>query len=161
MDHAFSKIVAILTTAVMFFLVPLYINLQRKETMIQLSIMTDTVEFVDSVRNMGYLSTDMYERFEKQIRTIQTGLEIMMVHTVNSLHMGEDGIEKLKKVRTEGEILEQLQAEDEYFLQKGDYFRVEVKRSDSNILEEVFLVAVDENVRETYVYYGGSVRYEV
>lgn len=161
MEQAFGKIVAILTTSAMLFLVPLFINLQRQENMIQLSIMTDTVEFVDSVRNMGYLSVEMYNRFQEQVRKIHSGVEIAMVHRVNSLHIGENGIETVTKIRTENDILTTLQIDREYLFQKGDYFRVEVKRLGKSLPEQLFLLSSDEHMPDTYVYYGGSVRYEV
>lgn len=162
MEHAFSRIVGIFTAVLMFFLIPLLINLQRQESMVQLSIMQDTVQFVDSVRNMGALTHSMYQEYQNQLRRAKAGLEIHMVHIVNSIHIGDHGIERIQKVRTEEEIQTVLDNEREYLFQKGDYFRVEVRRIESDLMERFQMFFYPEMPRTTtYVYYGGSIRYEI
>lgn len=159
MEHAFSRMMAIFTAVTMFFFVPLVINLQRQENLVQLAVMQDTVEFVDSVRNMGVLTEDMYQRYENKIRQLQGGLEVYMVHTTNSLQMGEDSIEKISVIKTENEIVNGLDEEGIYKLQQGDYFRVEVKCKNTGMFQQ--RINTDTEVsNSTYVYYGGSVRYE-
>lgn len=162
MEHAFSRIMAVFTAVLMFFLVPLVISIQRQEHMIQLAIMQDTVQFVDSVCNMGAMTEHMYEDYQNQIRRLQNGLDVHMVHTVNSLHMGENGIEKIQKIRTESELKEILQGEAEYLFQKGDYFWVEVRRNSLGLLQRFYeALGIRETSDAHYVYYGGSIRYEI
>lgn len=161
MEHAFSRITAILTAVLMFFMVPLMIHIQRQESLVQLSVMQDTVQFVDSVRNMGRMTPRMYEEYQHKIRRMQDGLEVYMVHTVNSIHMGGEGVEQTLKIRTEADIIECLESRSEYLFQKGDYFRVEVRRKTPGLLERLYGAFSIEQVNPAaYVYYGGSIRYE-
>ncbi len=162
MEHAFSRILAILTAAVMFFIVPVVINMQRQENLIQLSIMQDTVQLVDSVRNMGVLTEDMLKRYENQIRQMQSGLEIYMVHTTESLSIEEEHIEQVSVLRTESDIRDSLEHDGTYEFQKGDYFRVEVRKKISGYSQLLYQTAdsSSETNRAVYAYYGGSIRYE-
>lgn len=162
MEHAWSRVLAILTTAVMFFLVPVVINMQRQENLIQLSIMQDTVQFVDSVRNMGALTEDMLKQYENKIRRLQGGLEISMVHTTESLSINGEQIERISVLRTESDIQNSLASDGVYRFQKGDYFRVEVKKKVSGYWQMLYQTAdsSSDSQRTVYAYYGGSVRYE-
>lgn len=163
MEQAFGRIISIFVAVLMFFLVPLMINMQRQESVIQLAVMQDTVQFVDSVRNMGVLTEEMYEEYQNKIRKVKDGLEVTVVHYVNSIHIGESGIEQIQKIHTHDEIIETWEKELPYTFQKGDFFRVEVKQTVPGIVER-FLgsLSTGEGVQSSsYVYYGGSVRYEV
>lgn len=135
---------------------------ELKERMQQEADMQDTVQFVDSVRNTGVLTDAMFERYQNQIRRRQSGLEVYMVHTTDSMHLGETGIEQTAVIRTEDEIQESLTDSGEYRFKKGDYFRVEVKKKISDYQTVLYGNPVNgiESARTVYVYYGGSVRYE-
>ena len=161
MEHAFSRIAAILTAVLLLFLVPLLINMQRQESMVQLAIMQDTVQFVDSVRNMGVVTKDMYNEYQNQIRRIQEGLDIYMEHTQQNLFVGEDKVRRTQVKYTEKDIVELLEEYSIYSFQKGDYLRVEVRKR-AGFLERFMGVLLGNSSTEqnTYVYYGGSIRYE-
>lgn len=145
MEQAFGRIAAVFVAAFMFCIVPLLIVIQQKEGMLQLAIMQETVQFVDSVRNTGILTEEMYESYQNQIRRLQGGLEVLMVHTKQSIHIGANGVERVQKLCTEKEITSYLSSREYYSFSKGDYLRVEVQKQNAGV----------------YVYYGGSIRYEV
>lgn len=162
MEQAFSRITAILTAAVMLFIVPVVINLQRQENLIQSSIMQFTVQFVDSVRNVGMITEEMLNRYRNQISTLQGGLKIHMVHTVESLYVENGSVEHTSVTRTETDISDSLETNGKYLLQQGDYFRVEVRKPVSGYLRIIYdgyqkTAGMEDTV---YAYYGGSVRYE-
>lgn len=162
MENAFSRIIAIFTAMIMLFIVPMIINMQRQENLIQMSVMQDTVQFVDSVRNMGVLTKEMYERYENKIRRVQGGLEIYMVHTAESISIGSQEVERVETLKTENEIISLLESNGTYDLQMGDYFRVEIKKKAAGYERIIYGGAypVDDNSTTVYAYYGGSVRYE-
>lgn len=160
MEHAFSRIVAVFTAVVMFFLAPLMINIQRSENVTQLAVMQCTVEFVDMVRNTSVMTKEMYQQYENRVRKLKSGQEIQMVHTAYSLDAQNQGVQKKQIVKTEQEIVEKLENGEAYEFQMGDYFRVEVKNSSGGF--HVFFGGDNPATinGSTYVYYGGSIRYE-
>lgn len=161
MEHALSRILAVLTASVLFFLVPVVINLQRQENLLQMAVMEETVEFVDSVRNMGVLTESMMNRYETKIRQLQSGLEIQMVHTTSALVTNGDEIERKSVIRTEADVFRALKQDGKYNLQQKDYFRVEVKKKSQGYLSMFYGYSGEETANcAVYAYYGGSVRYE-
>lgn len=162
MEQALGRIASVLVAAVTFCVIPLIIHMQRQESMIQLSIMTYTVQFTDAVRNSGRMTKSMYQRYENQIRGLQQGLEISMVHTKKSLHMGESGVENTEKIYTESDMMTCLEETSEYLFQKGDFFRVEIRKTQQDLLDSVLQAVVPEqaDTNDIYVYYGGTIRYE-
>lgn len=162
MEHAFSKVVAILTATVLFFMLPLMIAMQRQEAMIQLYIWEEIVRMVDTVRNMGNLSYKQYEQYLSDVTAVLDGAEITMLHTTGTIHQAEDGLETIQKTVSEKEIIETLEQAGNYLFQKGDFFRVTVRKKFPGLAERflhVFSVG-DKWNPDVYVYYGGSIRYE-
>ena len=162
MGHAWGKIVAILVAAAMFCVIPLLINLQRQENMIQLSVMDATVEFVDTARNLGMISCDEYNKYQKKISKFKEGLEIALVYTTKSMVWENGGIRVVENCYTEQEIKKRLNEERVCYLKKGDYLRAEVRITQKSLLDRIYghLGIVMGNTTNTYVFYGGSVRYE-
>lgn len=162
MEQAFGRIVAVFTAVIMLFIAPLVINLQRQENLIHLAVMQHTVEFVDSVRNMGVLTEDMLFRYESQIRQLKGGLEIFMTHTQENIQEKNGQVEVVQVLNTECEIREALDTSGSYELQMGDYFRVEVKKPQSGFDGFLYGWSWEDNEKSkaVYAYYGGSIRYE-
>ncbi len=162
MEHAFGKVAAILAAAVLFFFLPSVIAVQRQEAVIQLYVWEETVRMVDTVRNMGSLSDRQYEQYLSNITAVLDGAEITMVHTADAIHCEQEGLETVQKVVSEEQIIEVLEQSGRYVFQKGDFFRVAVRKKFPGLAERVlhafsFSEQWDPAV---YVYYGGSVRYE-
>lgn len=162
MEHAFSRVVAILMAAVTFAILPLVIHMERQESMIQLSVMSDTVQFVDSVRNMGVLTKEMYERYQSLISSRKAGLSIKLVHYRDCLQLQQGKIEHTEKYTVTEEILSCLEREESYQFEQGEFFRVEVIQKGKGWMEKVrgLWMSNEELYPECYVYYGGSIRFE-
>lgn len=161
MEHAWSRIVAILLAAVIFCVIPFMIHVQRQENVIQLGVMTYTVQFVDAVRNSGLMTKGMYQQYENQVRSLSQGLYITMVHTKNCLKMDGTSISRSEEICTEADILEILYETSQYEFQKGDFFRIQITKDSRSDIGRIFGIGIEEEESEdVYVYYGGSIRYE-
>lgn len=161
MEHAWSRITAILLSAVIFCVIPLVIHMQRQENVVRLGIMTHTVQFVDAVRNSGRMTKGMYRQYENQVRGLCQGLHIAMLHTKTCLYADDADIKLTEKVCTEAEIIQSLYDDSEYIFQRGDFFRIEVLRSERGTMEQILgLNAGQDDALDVYVFYGGSIRYE-
>ena len=152
---------AILLSAVVFCVIPLVIHMQRQENVVRLGIMTHTVQFVDAVRNSGKMTKGMYRQYENQVRGLCQGVYIAMVHTKSCLYAEGTDIKLTEKVYTEADIVQSLYDNSEYVFQKGDFFRIEVLRSERETMEQILgLNAGQDSAPDVYVFYGGSIRYE-
>lgn len=144
MSDGFSKIVAILLSVTMMFIIPVFYMKEESERVKQTRILEEITYFVDGVRNTGILSREDYSRLEKVLYNLGGGYRIEMRH---SLHMYDETSEDIlyfEEEKYESQIMEQLQVEEEYYLSKYDYLRVVIKDSNGNVI----------------AWYGGSVKYE-
>lgn len=144
MSDGFSKIVAILLSVTMMFIIPVFYMKEESERVKQTRILEEITYFVDGVRNTGILSREDYSRLEKVLYNLGGGYRIEMRH---SLHMYDETSEDIlyfEEENYEPQIMEQLQVEEEYYLSKYDYLRVVIKDSNGNVI----------------AWYGGSVKYE-
>ncbi len=57
---SFGKIIEILVTGVLLFLFPIYYLSLQQDAVCQSQVRTTTSYFVDSVRNQGYMTRNMY-----------------------------------------------------------------------------------------------------
>lgn len=161
MEHAWSRIVAILLAAVVICVIPFMVHIQRQENVIQLGIMTYTVQFVDAVRNSGIMTKGMYQQYENQVRGLSQGLYITMVHTKICLQMDGGSVNRTEKICTESDILKILYETSQYEFQKGDFFRIQISKNNHDDVGRIFGIGIEENRSDdVYVYYGGSIRYE-
>ena len=86
---SFGKIVEILVTTVLLFFIPVYYISLRQDAVCQSQVRTETAYFVDSVRNQGYLTRNMYELFLKELDRTGQVYDVKLTY--------------YKKIRTENE----------------------------------------------------------
>lgn len=131
---SFGKIVAILIAVVLLFLIPAQYMVFQKEQMCRAYLETETGYFVDSVRNMGYFSRNMYEMYCRKINMAADGWKIEMEHYKYHLDSVPEDEEK-EITYTEhyytiyqDDIIKELEdsREKQYHFRQGDYFKIKV-----------------------------------
>ncbi len=144
MSDAFSKIVAILLSICMMFIIPVFYMKEESNRLKQTYILEEITAYVDGIRNTGILSMEDYDRLKNQLFNIGGGYSIEITHSKHIYDETGAVIEYfLDKVYTP-QILENFKNEEDYFLKKNDYLRVVIYDFDENVV----------------AWYGGSVRYE-
>ena len=78
--NAVEKVVAILLAAVLLFICPIQIVAQKQDVVMQQYVTMETSYFIDSVRNLGYLSRQMYEEYKKKIDIGGTLYNVELTH---------------------------------------------------------------------------------
>lgn len=158
---SFGKIVELLVTVILLFLVPVYYLSLRQDAVCRTKVQTETAYFVDSVRNQGYLTRNMYELF---LRTLdQTG----QVYSVELTYY-----KRVEVQDEDGEYETHYEASysmDEFFtdetvrFQKGDFFKAEVKNKSRPLSAKItdMLLSVDISDKQIYTVYGGAIRDEI
>lgn len=157
---SFGKIVEIMVTAVLLFLVPVYYLSLRQDAVCQSQVRTETAYFVDSVRNQGYLTKNMYELFLRNLD-----------HTGQVYQVELSYYKKVEVQNEEGEYethyqlisMEELLDGEKIQLQKGGFFKAEVSNISKPLSAKIskMIFSVDISERQIYTVYGGAVRDEI
>ena len=80
MGDSLSIIFATIVAAIIMFLFPMLDTWERQDDISYMMVYAATVEFVDSARNLGYITYDMYESFLKSIYATGNRYEITLEH---------------------------------------------------------------------------------
>lgn len=181
--NAFGKIIAILIAAFLLFICPIQFVAQKQDILMQQYVTTETSYFIDSVRNLGYVTKQMYEEYMRRIEIGNNLYEIELTH-YHALLYNEDG----EQVGTDykevsgyvGEeedvyrrymcyytpdILEVLYYEESdciYKMKQDDYLTIKVKlknKSPGKRIQEL-LVGIDYTDGNYVTVYGGLIRDE-
>lgn len=157
-----GKAFAILISVSLFFIYPAYYMSLKQDNMNRMFITNEVIYFVDSVRNLGYFSGNMYDTFKKRLNTTGGIYEIEMVHYQKVLYEA-DGIYKGRYlgIYTE-DILEKLYENSSYELKKGDFYSVKIYNKSKTIGNKVTELLLSIPITEKYAIsaYGGAVRDE-
>ncbi|MSS64255.1 hypothetical protein [Velocimicrobium porci] len=169
MSQSFGHVVAVLTASIVFFIIPVYILAEKQDLYIQSYVLEETAEFSEMVKNNGYLSKGMYERFLKNLQVTNQIYSIHMTHKHKVFYPVYDlnGV-FTEQVRTdyinfyEQEILDNIYEKNgEYQFCQGDYFSVEVQNVSETWAERFQKVIFGRNAVNTiHITYGGLIRDE-
>lgn len=181
--NAFGKIVAILIATVLLFLCPIQYMALKQDILMQQYVTTQTSYFIDSVRNLGYITKQMYEEYMRRIELGNNLYEIELTH-YHALFYEEEG----EQVSTDykdisgyiGEeedvyrrymcyytpdILEELYSEGSdyvYKMNQDDYLTIKVKLKNKSLGKRMqeLLLGVDYTDENYVTVYGGLIRDE-
>lgn len=117
MNDSFSKIISILIAAVVMYIAPVRIQMERQAETVQTYILSETMYLVDNVRNTGILSSRMYEEYEKKVCSVCNNADIDILVKKNENY--DDNTD---------DVLLCLENTGSYLLDKDDYFRIAVKK---------------------------------
>lgn len=129
---AFEKVIAILLAVILMYIVPLNFNMQQMDTMSQSYVTKKTNEFVEAVRNNGYISISMYRDFAKELSNTNVLYDISLTHEhvsyepvfddVTGIYTNEIAVVNYDTY--EEDIMEALGNEGYYYMSEGDYFSI-------------------------------------
>lgn len=138
MDDVFSTVVAIIMGAVLLFIMPVQNMMQQNQSAMDTYAYTELVDFTDRVRNTGWISEEMFQQLQKGLSA--TG----QVYQLRITHQREDEAGTLQQWSHE-EVLQGLEQEKRYCLQKDDFIRVEIKRQNQTLVGQYGGRIKDEN----------------
>lgn len=161
--QGFEKIIELLVTIVLLFLVPLQYAGAKADVVNRSYVMTETAYLVDAVRTTGRLSKQMYQEYLAKLRATRQAYDIELSHYEKLLNETEEGYETYYHGIYTEDILEQLFSEKEaYDFLPGDFLRVQVNGIGPSMAERFSLFRRAGNAAETQVQaiYGGRIRNE-
>lgn len=163
MEDSLIVIFSIILAVILMFLFPIMDTWERQDDISYMSVYSSVVEFVDSARNLGYITTNMYDKFVQQVNATGNRYDITIEHRKRIYE-----IDAYKNVYTTTieEILYDNNAKadqtinNKYEMSAGDYLYVSVKntnKTQSTLLKDV-LYASSQETFKIGVPYGGMVR---
>lgn len=169
--NSFSKIISILIAVVLMFVAPLLYYSQKQDAITQAVIEKETTEFINTIRNNGYVTRDMYKRFIEKID--KTGnlynIEICHAHRKTVPNYDEstntvlDGYYSYNLNTYQDEIFESFDKDEDYLFNQGDFISVTVtnrnKTMATRIMEAIYSRALQ--TEQIIFTYGGMIRDEV
>ena len=156
MEDSLITIFSIILAVILMFLFPIMDTWERQDDISYMKVYSSVVEFVDSARNVGYISLDMYTSFLKNISATGNRYDITLEHRSRIYE-----IDAYKNTYT-GAIEDALDNSDDhrYYMKAGDFLYVSVKntnKTQSTLLKEV-VYATSQETFKIGVPYGGMVR---
>ncbi|HEX3076287.1 MAG TPA: hypothetical protein VHQ24_05435 [Lachnospiraceae bacterium] len=168
---SFGKIVSIFIAVILLFLFPLQYMAQKQELLLQSYIMKETSYFIDSVRNLGYMTKDMYETYYKKISLGSNSYDIEITHYKYGLYYDEEDItseeylEHYSCTYTEDifKTLSDGNHDYRYLFNQYDYVTISVYRKNVSFAMRLQLLLAGRSGgdRECITIYGGMIRDEI
>ena len=179
MSETLSKVFALIIAVLLLYIFPVENMLTRQDDIAGVFVLNETAEFVDSVRNLGYITPVMYRQFSQVLATTGNRYAIVMEHrhvNIQPVYTDPDDITSFQHdysshyqtfyhddiMQTLFPAVNPLPADTNYYLSKGDLFTVQVMNENKTIATRVqeLLLMTDLPVRKIIVNYGGMVRDE-
>lgn len=141
MSDAFITIIAIFLAAILMFVFPLLSVSERNDDVSQLAVQTSVVEFVDNVRSTGKITQTNYDALIKTLAATGNSYDIELERKIFDENPGKKttwtsadkiGENVYYSVYT-SQIEDELYANSEYNLKKGDIISVSVKNTNTTI----------------------------
>lgn len=179
MSETLSKIIALVISIMLFFIFPIENMLTRQDDITKVVVLNETAEFVDSVRNLGYITPLMYMQYLQALSATGNIYEISMEHrqtSIDPIYTNPADMTSFQhdynvnsKITYTDDILSKLfpenfneSIEKYYYLSKGDIFTVKVvnvNKTAATKLQQMLLMSALP-VKRIAVNYGGMVRDE-
>lgn len=177
MGDILSKIVALILAVFLLFIFPTMNMFENQDNISRILVFNETTKFVDSVRNLGYITPRMYEEYNKKISATGNIYSIKMEHMhlkidpiytdVNDLSTFQENANSNYDNFYNDDILKILfsnkDMEDrKYTLNNGDYFTLKVSNNKSTMGTKIKELLLNINLPEKniVVNYGGMIKNE-
>ncbi|WP_066497529.1 hypothetical protein [Abyssisolibacter fermentans] len=177
MEGSLSKIVAIIVACVIFFIYPIMTMFERQDDTSRVFVLSETTKFVDSVRNLGYISPNMYQEFVNKLLATNNIYDIQMEHRhrkIDPVYGDPTNVASFKddigvnfSAFYTDDIMKVLfpnshSSNNKYTFSKGDYFMVRVVNKNKTVATKIkeMLYNADFDNAQIYIAYGGMVKNE-
>ena len=161
MEDSLITIFSIILAVLLMFIFPIMDTWERQDDISYMSIYATIVEFVDSARNLGYITEDMYNSFLRSIYATGNRYEVTIEHrNFENIPGYEHGVYINTYTNSIIKSLENDATGHRYDMSAGDYFYVSIKntnKTQSTQIKEVLYASMQETFK-IGVPYGGMVR---
>lgn len=177
MGDSLSKIVAIIIAVFLLFIYPISNMFERQDDITRIFVLAETSKLVDSVRNLGYITPNMYMEFRNNLAATNNIYDIQMEHrskrydpvyddpTIPSTFKDTFNINYVTYFTDDimlGLFPDPPNIAGLYTFSKGDYFMVKVRNKNKTIATRIheMLYATFLSTEKIVIKYGGMIKDE-
>ena len=144
MGDSLGTIVAIAIAAILMFVFPVMTMADRTDDVSQLTVQTETTEFVDEIRTTGKITPQRYEQFVEAINSTGNLYDIEIEIKVLDDNPGKKSVQVQRDKLGENyyyevfdsQVMEKIDANDPYLLKEGDIVAVKVKNTSQTLSQQ-------------------------
>ena len=162
MEDSLSIIFAIIISMLLLFLFPMIDTWEMQDNLSYVVVYSAVTDFVDTIRNTGYITEEAYEAFSSKIHATGNTFAITMEHREFNEDLNaylNTYTNEILDIMDDGWLDENGKRQYSYKLDKYDYFYVTVKntnRTQATILSDFLSSNAGDNFK-IGVSYGGIV----
>ncbi len=144
MGDSLGTIVAIAIAAILMFVFPVMTMADRTDDVSQLTVQTETTEFVDEIRTTGKITPQRYEQFVEAINSTGNLYDIEIEIKVLDDNPGKKSVQVQRDKLGENyyyevfnsQVMEKIDANESYLLKEGDIVAVKVKNTSQTLSQQ-------------------------
>ncbi|MBR4110902.1 MAG: hypothetical protein IKK43_04375 [Clostridia bacterium] len=153
MEDSLAIVFAILVSIILMFLFPLLDTWELQDNLSYATTYAAVVDFVDTVRNVGYISPEAYYNFESKLMMTGNTFSVRLEHRK---FIEDGGVNDYLNTYT-NEIMAKLDAGEIYPLNQWDYFYVTIKntnKTQASVIQNFLFAGADETFKIGTAYGG-------
>ncbi len=168
---AFSKIAGIFISVTVMFFGPLLYMAQKQDAVSQIYVSNETAQFVDNIKNTGFLNRNMYGDFIRKIDNTNNLYNIKIIHShriVEPLYDEDTGTflndyDIYYRNTYQDEIMNTFDKGEEYYFSQGDFISVTVVNRSGTLAVKLMELFYSSDIpdEQILVTYGGMIRDEI
>lgn len=162
MGDIWGRALGIFLAVILLFFIPVLYFAERQETVEQLYLVTETADFVDTVRMTGRLTKENYEDFQEKLSGLPELYEMRMTGRRQKIETTGQMLYLYNEEFYKKQIETQLEREGVYCFSEGDFFRVELIKKSFGFFEKwknsIFPGSAGNGFVQ--VYYGGMICFD-
>ena len=164
MGDSLGTIVAIGIAAILMFVFPVMTMADRTDDVSQLTVQTETTEFVDEIRTTGKITPERYDRFIQAINSTGNLYDVEIEIKVLDENPGKKSVQVQRDKLGENyyfevfnsQVMEKIDANQSYLLKEGDIVAVKVKNT-SQQFKNFFYTVIGNDTYTIAADHGGIV----
>lgn len=177
MGNPISKVVVIFLACLLLFIYPTLNMFQSQDNTTKMVVLVETETFVDSIRNIGYISPEMYKAYMHELSLTGNIYDVKIEHkhrnydpvyddpTNAATFKNDFNVNYVSYFNDEilGTLFPSSGTGTKYFMSKGDYIVLKVTNRNDTIATKIQSMLVGRSIKANtiFVLYGGMIKSEV
>lgn len=163
-DNIQIVVVAIIAIVIMF-IFPVYVAYEKLDDITYALTLKYTMNFVDEVKEKGYISQEMYKDYLVALRSTGNSYDIQMEHGYERFDYVQENSSnnytKTTEIFSQNNIVEKLSTTGYYVMNKGDNFNVVIRNNNvtpATVIFNIITLNAAVKIERIYVNYGGAIK---
>lgn len=168
--NSLDKIISIILIVLLMYILPVLYNAQKQDTITQSYVSNETTELVTNIKNKGYITVEMYQKFINKIDKTNNLYNVEIIHSHKLIEPLYDietnvflGDYTTRYYNTyQDEIMSSFDTDGIYYFKQGDFISVKIVNRNKTLATKLmeFMYSSSIPKEQIFVTYGGMIRDE-